>query len=96
MATQTVGLRIDDRKFRKSRFRKDPLSTGASNIITCAGKGGGLLGARRRAPCSTATCAVAAAVGRPGGVALSTTTTRSRPPSRRAPTVRCSGGGVCQ
>ena len=26
---------IDDRKFRKSRFRKDPLSTGASNIITC-------------------------------------------------------------
>ena len=25
---------IDDRKFRKSRFRKDPLSTGASNIIT--------------------------------------------------------------
>ena len=26
---------IDDRKFRKSRFRKTPLSTGASNIITC-------------------------------------------------------------
>ena len=25
---------IDDRKFRKSRFRKTPLSTGASNIIT--------------------------------------------------------------
>ena len=25
---------IDDRKFRNSRFRKDPLSTGASNIIT--------------------------------------------------------------
>ena len=25
---------IDDRKFRKSRFREDPLSTGASNIMT--------------------------------------------------------------
>ena len=28
---------IDDRKFRKNAFRKTPLSTGASNIITCGG-----------------------------------------------------------
>ena len=28
---------IHDRKFRKSRFRKDPVSTGASNIITWCG-----------------------------------------------------------
>ena len=35
MATQPSAAEIDDRKISQSRFRKDPLSTGASNIITC-------------------------------------------------------------